>query len=95
MLTSYSQCIDAVYSRSARYVKPESCKNGTGVEAMPFSGEAANRNANESTPNGQPQGGSGGSGGHSPSPTGNAAPLQTAAVWGVLGAAVAGGVALL
>lgn len=91
-----AQCIDITFTGSAHYSKPDSCKNGTGIEAMPFSGEAARRNANESTPNGQPQGGSGGGsgGGESPKPTGNSAPIQTAA-WGVLGAAIAGGVALL
>ncbi|EEQ30212.1 hypothetical protein McanMca71_000529 [Microsporum canis] len=90
-------CIDITFTGSAHYSKPDSCKNGTGIEAIPFSGEAARRNANESTPNGQPQGGSGGGsgGGESPKPTGNSAPIQTAAAWGVLGAAIAGGVALL
>ncbi|KAK2879996.1 hypothetical protein FQN49_000689 [Arthroderma sp. PD_2] len=97
-------CVDITFSGSARYSKPDSCKNGTGIEAVPFQGDAARRNANESTPNGRQQPGSssgdgdgsgaGGSPSESPSPSGNTAPIQTAA-WGVLGAAIAGGVALL
>ncbi|KAL1960490.1 hypothetical protein VTO42DRAFT_7789 [Malbranchea cinnamomea] len=87
-------CIDITFSSDAVTEVPVTCTNSTGVTAEFFTGEAAGRNANESTPNGQPQGGSG-SDGASPSESGNvAAPLQTAA-WGILGAAVAGGIALL
>ncbi|KAK2799195.1 hypothetical protein FQN51_007025 [Onygenales sp. PD_10] len=89
-------CADITFASITTLTVP-TCKNGTGVTAEPFSAEAAARNANESTPNGQAQ--SGGAGGHpsgpgSPSSTGAAMPLQTAA-WGVMGAAVLGGVALL
>ncbi|KAF3490734.1 expression library immunization antigen 1 [Arthroderma uncinatum] len=92
-------CVDITFSSSAKYSKPDSCKNGTGIEAFPFQGDAARRNANESTPNGQQQPGRGGSGAggsptQTPTPSGNMAPIQTAA-WGVLGAAIVGGVALL
>ncbi|KAK2803681.1 hypothetical protein FQN50_006897 [Emmonsiellopsis sp. PD_5] len=85
-------CADLTFASITTLTVPTTCKNGTGVTAKPFSGEAAARNANESTPNGQAQ--SGGSDPESPSSTGAAMPLQTAA-WGVMGAAVLGGVALL
>ncbi|EAS27427.1 expression library immunization antigen 1 [Coccidioides immitis RS] len=83
-------CADITFSSTTEYTVPSSCKNGTGVTATPFSGEAATRNANESTPNGQPQRGNSGSG-----PTSNIAGHLETATWGVLGAIVVGGVALL
>jgi hypothetical protein len=93
------QCADIQFSASATSSEPSSCKNGTGVTAIAFTGAAAQRNANESTAEGQAQSGSGSSSGSSGSSgtatsTGGAVPLQTAA-WGVLGAAMAGGLAIL
>ncbi|GAB1217365.1 hypothetical protein ATERTT37_006604 [Aspergillus terreus] len=92
-------CADIQFSASATSSEPSSCKNGTGVTAIAFTGAAAQRNANESTAEGQAQSGSGSSSGSSGSSgtttsTGGAVPLQTAA-WGVLGAAMAGGLAIL
>ncbi|PGH13357.1 hypothetical protein AJ80_06351 [Polytolypa hystricis UAMH7299] len=110
-------CADLTFSRTASLSTDSSeCKNNTGVSAQHFSGDAARRNANESTPNGQAQsGGNGGSHGDhddhdddddssseptqtdssSASESSNVAmPLETAA-WGVLGAVVAGGIAML
>lgn len=91
-------CADIQFSSSVTYSEPSSCSNNTGISATPFSGAAAQRNANESTPEGQPQSGSSSS---SDSPatatttsTAGAVPMQTAA-WGMLGAAVVGGIALL
>lgn len=90
------QCADIQFSASATSSEPSSCKNGTGVTAIAFTGAAAQRNANESTAEGQAQSGSGSSSGSSgtATSTGGAVPLQTAA-WGVLGAAMAGGLAIL
>lgn len=82
-------------------VSPTVCKNNTGVTATPFSGAAAARNANESTADGQAQSSSGSSSSSSASGTaatatskGAAAPLETAA-WGMMGAALIGGLAVL
>lgn len=90
------QCADIQFSTSTKDEQPSSCKNNTGVSATPFSGAAAKRNANESTANGEAQSGgsSGSSTGSSPSSTGAAVALETAA-WGILGAAVVGGMAIL
>ncbi|KAK2746501.1 hypothetical protein FQN57_003127 [Myotisia sp. PD_48] len=95
-------CADITFSRTAQFETPDSCKNGTGVTAVPLSGEAAARNANESTANGGAQ--NGGDSGHShpsgtdtgaqPTSTNFAVALETAA-WGAVGAAIAGAVALL
>lgn len=63
--------------------------NNTNIEASAFPSAAAHRNANESTSEGQAQSGSG-----STTSTGAAVPLQTAA-WGMLGVALAGGMAVL
>lgn len=89
-------CADIEFSSSTEYSKPSSCKNNTNVAAAPFTGEAAQRNANESTANGGVQsGGSSTSDSDSASTsTGGAVALQTAA-WGMLGAAVVGGMAVL
>lgn len=91
-----SQCADIQFSSTATYNQPSSCKNNTGISAVPFSGAAAQRHANESTADGQAQSeSSGGHGGHGGTQsTAGAVPLQTAA-WGMLGAAVVGGVAVL
>lgn len=88
-----------MFSSTVTTNTPSSCKNNTGVQATPFSGSAATRIANESDPNGAAQGNSGSvtSSGSSPSSTsshGAAMPLQTAS-WGVLGAAVVGGIAMM
>ncbi|KAL4898754.1 hypothetical protein BDV59DRAFT_9586 [Aspergillus ambiguus] len=87
-------CADIQFSASATSSEPSSCKNGTGITAIPFTGASAQRNANESTAEGAAQSGSGSSGGSATTSTAGAVPLQTAA-WGVLGAAVAGGLAIL
>lgn len=89
------QCIDITFSSDAKSKVPDSCTNGTGVSAEFFSGDAAGRNANESRPNGQPQGGSGGDHGHDESPEDSAAMSVQTAAWGMFGAVVAGGLALL
>ncbi|BCR89674.1 putative GPI anchored protein [Aspergillus chevalieri] len=89
-------CADIQFSSSTEYSNPSSCKNNTNVAAAPFTGEAAQRNANESTANGGAQsGGSSTSDSDSASTsTGGAVALQTAA-WRMLGAAVVGGMAVL
>lgn len=89
------QCADIQFSSSAES-SDSSCKNNTNVAAAPFTGEAAQRNANESTANGGAQsGGSSTSDSDSaPTSTGGAAALQTAA-WGMLCAAVVGGMTVL
>ncbi|WEW61407.1 hypothetical protein PRK78_006897 [Emydomyces testavorans] len=91
-------CADLTFSSTTDFSVPSKCTNGTGVTAMPFSGDASKRNANQSTPNGQAQQGGGGSpsqsSGQAPKSSNVAAPLETAA-WGILGAIVAGGVAVL
>ncbi|KAL1965206.1 hypothetical protein VTN77DRAFT_5960 [Rasamsonia byssochlamydoides] len=100
-------CADITFSSSVKSDTPTSCTNNSGIQATPFVGAAAARTANLSTPDGQPQSGSS-SGSSSASSgsstatgasstatsTGAAASLQTAA-WGVLGAALAGALAVL
>lgn len=95
------QCADIQFSSTVSYDEPSTCKNNTGVKAVEFTGAAAERNANESTATGAAQDSSSSSSGSSSSSssstatsTGAAVPLQTAA-WGVLGAAVVGGLAVL
>ncbi|GAQ03773.1 uncharacterized protein AFUA_6G02800 [Aspergillus lentulus] len=103
-------CADIQFSSAVQYEEPSSCTNNTGISAIAFTGAAAERNANESTADGQAQSGSSGSSsesgshsGHSSatqtssttaSSTGGAVALETAA-WGILGAAVVGGLAVL
>ncbi|GFF24438.1 uncharacterized protein AFUA_6G02800 [Aspergillus udagawae] len=98
-------CADIQFSSTAQYEEPSSCTNNTGISAISFTGAAAERNANESTADGQAQSGSSGSGSGSgssatktssttASSTGGAVALETAA-WGILGAAVVGGLAVL
>ncbi|KAJ9298950.1 hypothetical protein DTO271G3_3192 [Paecilomyces variotii] len=96
-------CADVTFTSSVTSddVSPSVCKNNTGVTATPFSGAAAARNANESTADGQAQSGSGSTSSSSASGTaatatskGAAAPLETAA-WGMMGAALIGGLAVL
>ncbi|PWY83446.1 putative GPI anchored protein [Aspergillus heteromorphus CBS 117.55] len=100
-------CADIQFSSTAQYSEPSSCKNNSGVSAVAFSGAAAQRNANESTADGQAQGSSSSSSSSSasksssssssskaPTSTGGAVALETAA-WGMLGAAVVGGIAIL
>lgn len=80
---------------------PSQCANGTEVTASPFPPEAAARNANESTADGQAQSGSssqsgsgtGSSTAATSTPTGEAAAASVG--WGVLGAAIIGAVAWL
>ncbi|KAB8075630.1 hypothetical protein BDV29DRAFT_171498 [Aspergillus leporis] len=96
-------CADIQFTNT-EYTAPSSCSNNTGVSVTPFSGDAAKRNANESTADGKAQSGSGSSssssstssstGGGSATSTGGAVALETAA-WGMLGAAVVGGIAIL
>ncbi|BCS02874.1 putative GPI anchored protein [Aspergillus luchuensis] len=91
-------CADIQFSSTVSYEEPSSCSNNTGVTAVAFTGAAAERNANESTASGEAQSSSSSStssGSSSTSTsTGGAVALETAA-WGMLGAAVVGGMALL
>ncbi|KAA8643400.1 hypothetical protein EYZ11_011320 [Aspergillus tanneri] len=92
-------CADIQFSSSTKPEQPSSCKNNTGVKSTPFTGDSARRNANESTADGKAQGGSSSSpssssSGNSPASTGGAVALETAA-WGMLGAAVIGGMTIL
>lgn len=93
-----AQCADIQFSSTVSYEEPSSCSNNTGVTAVAFTGAAAERNANESTASGEAQSSSSSStssGSSSTSTsTGGAVALETAA-WGMLGAAVVGGMALL
>ncbi|KAE8374867.1 hypothetical protein BDV26DRAFT_269114 [Aspergillus bertholletiae] len=92
-------CADIQFT-DTDYSAPSSCSNNTGVKAISFSGDAAKRNANESTADGQAQSGSSSSSSSTSSATGSATStagavaLETAA-WGMLGAAVVGGIAIL
>ncbi|KAF7114809.1 hypothetical protein CNMCM5793_000348 [Aspergillus hiratsukae] len=100
-------CADIQFSSSVQYEEPSSCSNNTGISAVAFTGAAAERNANESTAEGQAQSGSSGStsstgtgtsatqtSSTTASSTAGAVALETAA-WGILGAAVVGGLAVL
>ncbi|OOF93503.1 hypothetical protein ASPCADRAFT_52939 [Aspergillus carbonarius ITEM 5010] len=92
-------CADIQFSSTVEYEEPSSCKNNTGVTAIAFTGAAAQRNANESTSTGEAQDSSSSSsttssGSSTATSTGGAVALETAA-WGMLGAAVVGGMALL
>ncbi|OOQ85173.1 GPI anchored protein [Penicillium brasilianum] len=90
-------CADVQFSSSVTYSEPSSCTNNTNVVASAFSGAAAQRNANESTSTGSAQSSSSSSSSSNTTSTtskGAAVPLQTAA-WGLLGAAFAGGMAVL
>ncbi|KAF7715352.1 Uncharacterized protein PECH_001416 [Penicillium ucsense] len=86
-------CADIQFDSSVKYEQPSVCTNGSGIAATPFPSAAAQRNANESTGTGEAQG-SGTSSSSSSTSSGAAVPLQTAA-WGVLGAALAGSLAVL
>ncbi|KLJ06743.1 hypothetical protein EMPG_17764 [Blastomyces silverae] len=93
-------CADIVFTARASDDDDDSCRNGTGVTARPFPESAGRINANESTPNGERQGGSGGGNGGDDqggenAPEDNAAASLQAAAWGVLGAAVLAAGALL
>jgi hypothetical protein len=105
--TDNFQCADIQFSSAVQYQQPSSCSNNTGISAIAFTGAAAERNANESTAEGQPQSGSSGSSSGTgtgssatqtstttASSTAGAVALETAA-WGILGAAVVGGLAVL
>ena len=90
---------------------PSSCTNGTGVAASTFSGEAATRIANESTPEGEAQqGASGTSSTASQSASGSATGVASGSMstntqsagmvlvpagWGLLSALIFGATALL
>ncbi|PLB39017.1 putative GPI anchored protein [Aspergillus candidus] len=98
-------CSDIQFSSTFTISKSTPCQNNTGISAVPFTGASAERNANESTASGDPQGGNDDShnGNHSgdhdssaPSSTSAAAgvAIETAA-WGVLGAMVVGGIVML
>lgn len=91
-------CADIQFT-DVDYSAPSSCSNNTGVKATSFTGDAAKRNANESTADGEAQSGSSSSSTSSSSTgsatsTAGAVALETAA-WGMLGAAVVGGMAIL
>jgi len=98
-------CADLTFSSTAPQLsRPSDCVNGTGVTAVAFSGDAAKRNANASTPNGQAQEGSAKDSPPKDSPpkdnppksgAGRVADLLGMVAWGTLGAVVAGGAALL
>ncbi|KKK13881.1 hypothetical protein P175DRAFT_0443152 [Aspergillus ochraceoroseus IBT 24754] len=87
-------------STSVESPSASTCANNTGVTAVAFSGAAAQRNANVSTPEGGSQSGSSGSSStttastSTSTSTGAASAMQTAG-WGMLGAAVLGGLAAL
>lgn len=91
--TNEIQCADIQFSSDVTYQTPSACSNNTNLAATTFPEASAARNANESTSEGQAQSGS-----SSPSSTstskGAAVPMQTAA-WGILGAALVGGIAVL
>ncbi|KAJ5952936.1 uncharacterized protein N7479_011349 [Penicillium vulpinum] len=94
-------CADIQFSSDVTYQTPSACTNNTNLAATAFPKDSAVRNANESTADGQAQSGSSSSSSSSTSasaPTstskGAAVPMQTAA-WGLLGAALVGGIAVL
>ena len=101
---NHTQCSDVQFSSTFIISESTPCQNNTGISAVPFTGASAERNANDSTSSGDPQGGNDDShnGNHSndrdSSPTSTSAAggvaLETAA-WGVLGAMVMGGIAVL
>ncbi|PKY02291.1 hypothetical protein P168DRAFT_312444 [Aspergillus campestris IBT 28561] len=81
-------CSDIQFSSTFTISKSTPCQNNTGISAVPFTGASAERNANESTSSGDPQGGtddshngnhsdnhdsSGGSSTHGSSPTSTSA----------------------
>ncbi|KAJ5474341.1 hypothetical protein N7475_003907 [Penicillium sp. IBT 31633x] len=84
-------CADIQFSSDVKYQTPSSCTNNTNIAATAFPKDSAARNANESTSEGQAQSGSSST---TSTSKGAAAPMQTAA-WGVLGAAIVGGIAVL
>ncbi|PYH91921.1 hypothetical protein BO71DRAFT_384651 [Aspergillus ellipticus CBS 707.79] len=93
-------CADIQFSSTAKYSEPSSCSNNTGVRAVSFSGDAAKRNANESTAAGEAQSSSSSSSSSSTSSgsktaTSTAGAATETVVWGMLGAAVLGGMALV
>lgn len=93
--TNAIQCADIQFSSDVTYQTPSACTNNTNLAATAFTGASASRNANESTTDGQAQSGSSSSTSTSTSTSkGAAVPMQTAA-WGVLGAALVGGIAVL
>lgn len=93
--TNAIQCSDIQFSSDVTYQTPSACTNNTNLAATAFTGASASRNANESTSEGQAQSGSSSSSSTSTSTSkGAAVPMQTAA-WGVLGAALVGGIAVL
>ncbi|CAI7650660.1 unnamed protein product [Penicillium glandicola] len=92
-------CADIQFSSDVTYQTPSACSNNTNVAATAFSAASAARNANESTAEGQAQSGSSSSSSNSNSTStstskGAAVPIQTVA-WGVIGAALVGGIAVL
>lgn len=91
--TNAIQCSDIQFSSDVTYQTPSACTNNTNLVATAFTGASASRNANESTSDGQAQSGSSSTTSTSTS-KGAAVPMQTAA-WGVLGAALVGGIAVL
>ncbi|KGO75942.1 hypothetical protein PITC_058660 [Penicillium italicum] len=100
-------CADIQFSSDVTYQTPSACSNNTNLIAAAFSRASAARNANESTPEGQAQSGSSSSSSSTSSSSsssststststskGAAVPMQTAA-WGVIGAVLVGGIAVL
>ncbi|KAJ5742697.1 uncharacterized protein N7511_011098 [Penicillium nucicola] len=90
-------CADIQFSADVTYEKPSACSNNTNLAASAFPASSAARNANESTAEGKAQSGSSStttSASSTSTSKGAAVPMQTAA-WGVLGAALVGGLAVL
>jgi hypothetical protein len=88
--TNTIQCSDIQFSSDVTYQTPSACTNNTNLAATAFPKDSAARNANESTAEGQAQSGSS----SSSTSKGAAVPMQTAA-WGVIGAALVGGIVAL
>lgn len=89
--TNATQCSDIQFSSDITYETPSACTNNTNLAATAFPKDSAARNANESTSEGQAQSGSSST---TSTSKGAAVPMQTAA-WGVIGAALVGGIAAL
>ncbi|OJJ38235.1 hypothetical protein ASPWEDRAFT_24192 [Aspergillus wentii DTO 134E9] len=88
-------CADIQFSSTTQSEQPSSCTNNTGITASAFSGDAAHRNANESTAEGQAQSGSSNATTSSTSASADAAAALQTVSWGVLGGIFLGGIAVM
>ncbi|KAI5290418.1 hypothetical protein KEM54_001588 [Ascosphaera aggregata] len=93
-------CADITFSNSVTFSKYDSCKNNTGFKENTLKGPAANLNANETAADGTPQNSKNSDSDssphhHSDDDDENTAHSLKVASWGVLGAVVAAGVALI